>query len=112
VRVFTCRRTIKAMIAKVVADETVETIRDLCSRSAATDSTEFWLSMESICKELQERRADAGDASRVVINEGNLKKNLNGPPTTPRPPPPKAQIAPRFAFRCTRCGAALPGPPA
>ncbi len=29
----------------------------------------------------------------VVINEGSLKKNWNEPPTTPRPPPPKAQVA-------------------
>jgi hypothetical protein len=30
---------------------------------------------------------------RVVINEGTLKKNLNPPPTGPRPAPPKAQVA-------------------
>ena len=29
-----------------------------------------------------------------VINEGTLKKNLNPPPTSPRPAPPKAQVAP------------------
>jgi hypothetical protein len=31
---------------------------------------------------------------RVVINEGTEKKNLNDPPIGPRPPPPKAQVAP------------------
>jgi hypothetical protein len=31
---------------------------------------------------------------RVVINEGTIKKNLNPPPNTPRPAPPKAQVAP------------------
>jgi hypothetical protein len=31
---------------------------------------------------------------RVVINEGTLKKNLNPPPTSVRPPPPRAQVAP------------------
>jgi hypothetical protein len=30
---------------------------------------------------------------RVVINEGTVKKNLNPPPTSPRPAPPKAQVA-------------------
>jgi hypothetical protein len=30
---------------------------------------------------------------RIVINEGVLKKNLNPPPTSDRPPPPKAQSA-------------------
>ena len=32
---------------------------------------------------------------RAVIREGTLKSNLKEPPTTPRPPPPKAQVAPR-----------------
>lgn len=32
---------------------------------------------------------------RTVINEGSVKKCLNDPPTTPRPPPPKAQRASR-----------------
>ena len=32
---------------------------------------------------------------RVVINEGAIKKNINPPPVGPRPPPPKAQVAPR-----------------
>jgi hypothetical protein len=31
---------------------------------------------------------------RIIINEGTLKKNLNPPPTSHRPPAPKAQIAP------------------
>ena len=34
---------------------------------------------------------------RAVINEGTLKKNLNPPPTSPRPAPPKAQVAPPAA---------------
>jgi hypothetical protein len=29
------------------------------------------------------------------INEGTVKKNLNPPPVGARPPPPKAQVAPR-----------------
>lgn len=31
----------------------------------------------------------------VVVTEGTLKKNLNDPPTSPRPPAPRAQVAPR-----------------
>jgi hypothetical protein len=30
-----------------------------------------------------------------IINEGKVKKNLNPPPITPRPDPPKSQIAPK-----------------
>jgi hypothetical protein len=30
---------------------------------------------------------------RVVINEGTVKRNLNPPPTSPRPSAPKAQVA-------------------
>jgi hypothetical protein len=30
----------------------------------------------------------------IIINEGTLKKNMNPPPTTERPPAPKAQVAP------------------
>lgn len=33
------------------------------------------------------------NTNRVVINEGTLKKSLNPAPVTPRPPPPKAQVA-------------------
>ena len=32
---------------------------------------------------------------RVLINEGTLKRNINPPPTTPRPAAPKAQVAPQ-----------------
>jgi hypothetical protein len=32
---------------------------------------------------------------RGAIREGTLKKNLNDPPNSPRPPAPKAQVAPR-----------------
>jgi hypothetical protein len=28
---------------------------------------------------------------RIIINEGTLKKSLNAPPETPRPPAPKSQ---------------------
>ena len=31
----------------------------------------------------------------VRINEGTLKKNINPPPTSPRPPAPQSQVAPR-----------------
>lgn len=31
---------------------------------------------------------------RVRIDEGTLKKNINSPPGTPRPGPPKSQVAP------------------
>lgn len=31
----------------------------------------------------------------LVVTEGTLKKNLNDPPTSPRPPKPRAQVAPR-----------------
>ena len=31
---------------------------------------------------------------RVLIAEGTVKKNLNPPPTSARPAPPKAQVAP------------------
>jgi hypothetical protein len=34
---------------------------------------------------------------RVVINEGTLKKNLNPPPASARPPAPQSQVAPRPA---------------
>jgi hypothetical protein len=40
-----------------------------------------------------ERKLDSLVNTRVVIKEGTLKKNLNDPPTTPRPPPPRAQVA-------------------
>jgi hypothetical protein len=32
---------------------------------------------------------------RTVIREGSVKKNLNPPPTSPRPPAPKSQVAPK-----------------
>lgn len=35
-------------------------------------------------------------SSLVNIEEGNVKKNINDAPTTPRPPPPNSQIAPSF----------------
>lgn len=31
---------------------------------------------------------------RVMIAEGSIKKNTNTPPVGPRPPPPRAQVAP------------------
>jgi hypothetical protein len=31
---------------------------------------------------------------RVLINEGTLKKNMNPPPASARPPAPRAQVAP------------------
>lgn len=37
---------------------------------------------------------DPSQNQRVVINEGTLKKNVNPPPTSERPPAPKAQNAP------------------
>lgn len=36
-------------------------------------------------------------SSRFAMREGTVKKNTNGPPTTDRPPPPKAQVAPLAA---------------
>ncbi len=33
-----------------------------------------------------------------AIREGSVKKNVNGPPDTPRPPPPKAHVAPRTSL--------------
>lgn len=38
--------------------------------------------------------ADPPKEHRVLINEGTLKKTLNPPPSGPRPPAPKSQIAP------------------
>lgn len=35
------------------------------------------------------------EGPRVVINEGALKKNINPPPSSPRPPAPAAQVVPR-----------------
>lgn len=42
-----------------------------------------------------------------MIKEGKVKTNINGPPTTPRPEPPRSQIAPmqlceHYACRCAR----------
>ena len=37
----------------------------------------------------------------VVIREGNMKKNLNPPPTTERPPPPSLQRVSIFGSRKT-----------
>ncbi len=37
--------------------------------------------------------AELDGNQRVVINEGTLKRNVNPPPTTPRPAAPKAQVA-------------------
>jgi hypothetical protein len=36
---------------------------------------------------------DNSKDQRVIINEGTLKKNLNPPPNSARPAPPKAQVA-------------------
>lgn len=43
-----------------------------------------------------EKSAEAStmtNEQRTVIREGTIKSNLKDPPTTPRPPPPKAQVA-------------------
>jgi len=35
----------------------------------------------------------------VILNEGTVKKNLNDPPTSPRPAPPRSQVAKARAKR-------------
>jgi len=39
--------------------------------------------------------AETPDERYTVIKEGTIKKNLNDPPTGPRPPPPRSQVVPK-----------------
>jgi hypothetical protein len=50
------------------------------------------------------------NTGRVIINEGTLKKSINPPPTTQRPPAPRSQ-GPASAPQSNNSGQTPPAPP-